>query len=260
MTLKQVVSLLWRWSWLIVLGTAVAGTTAYIASRNTTPLYRATSRLYVDRGTTDSDAADASNLAPSYAALLQTRPVLEETIAHLNLAMTTEQLTDMLAISVPENTHLITLSVNDTNSERAALIANTMSQVFINQNRARNAERYAEPIATWQTEVDAISAEIAALQGQTAVSDAQDRYAAALNSLAELQVLQARESNNVVQVETAQSDPTPILPHTSANVVWAIIIGAIITTTIILLIRPEREPDEPTAVVERLIQAEKAVS
>jgi len=37
MELRQYFTVLWRWLWLIVLGTLLAGGTAYLVSRNMTP-------------------------------------------------------------------------------------------------------------------------------------------------------------------------------------------------------------------------------
>ncbi|MCZ7667066.1 MAG: Wzz/FepE/Etk N-terminal domain-containing protein [Chloroflexi bacterium] len=49
MVIKEYIALVWRWAWLIVLGILVAAAAAFIVSKNTTPVYRASSRLLIDQ-------------------------------------------------------------------------------------------------------------------------------------------------------------------------------------------------------------------
>ena len=49
MELRQYFTIILRWLWLIVLGTVLAGGTAYVVSKNTTPIYRATTILLISQ-------------------------------------------------------------------------------------------------------------------------------------------------------------------------------------------------------------------
>jgi capsular polysaccharide biosynthesis protein len=88
--LKQYLALVWHWAWLIVLGTAVAGGTAYVVSRNTTPVYRASIHLLIGQrpgdGTNEyTQVLLNERLARTYTELIRKRPVLEDTIVDLAL-------------------------------------------------------------------------------------------------------------------------------------------------------------------------------
>jgi non-specific protein-tyrosine kinase len=73
-----------------VLGTVLAGGTAYVVSKNTAPVYRATTTLLISQSRTPA-ALDytailtSERLAKTYAELLTKRPVLEEAARRLGL-------------------------------------------------------------------------------------------------------------------------------------------------------------------------------
>jgi capsular polysaccharide biosynthesis protein len=152
MEIKRYLALFWRWAWLVVLGTVVAGGTAFLISNNTTPVYQATSHLLIDEAPGSAGGNDYSvvlleqRLAQTYVEIINTRPVREETIERLALPVTPDQLAEMVSVSALPETQIITISVEDIDRQRAATIANTIGEVFIAQNQARENLRYAEPI------------------------------------------------------------------------------------------------------------------
>ncbi|MER3513798.1 MAG: protein tyrosine kinase, partial [Chloroflexota bacterium] len=82
MDLRKYWTILWRWSWLITLGTLLAAGTAFIVSRNMTPVYSASVTLLVNQaprsGLTDyASILTSQQLAKTYSELLHKRPVLE---------------------------------------------------------------------------------------------------------------------------------------------------------------------------------------
>lgn len=262
MEVRRYLSLFWRWVWLILLGTAAAGATAFLLSTKTTPVYRASSRLLIDEAPGGNGSNDYSQLlleqrlAQTYVEIINTRPVHQATIERLNLPFPAETLATMLSVAALPDTKIIVISVEDSDPARAADIANTVGELFIVQNQARESLRYAEPIANWESRINRIGDEIQALETQlnafdpagtaeeqaalarlqTQRNEAQIRYTEAFNNLNELQVAQARESSNLVQIEQAQPPPDPIRPRTMSNTILAAIAGAMTTLGLVILI------------------------
>lgn len=262
MEIKKYTTLLWHWAWLIVLGTIVAGGTAYIVNKNTTPVYRSSSRLLIDEapgsaaGNEYSQILLEQRLALTYVEILKTEPVIQETIDRLNLPFSSGQLSAKVSVSAPQDTQIIIISVEDTEPERAALIANTLGQVFTDQNSDRESLRYADPIANWQDRVDETADEIQSLETQinelgaaetsearaslsrlqTQLNGAQIRYTEAFNNLNELQVEQAKESSNVLQIEPAKANFTPVRPRTFTNTLLAAIVGGMAAIGVVFLV------------------------
>src|SRR6266487_4959624 len=121
MELKQYLRLLWRWSWLMALITALAGITAYVVSSQTVPVYEASITLLINQTSAGSASPDLNSLrtseglARTYVELLRKRPVLEAVIAKLKLNMLPEDLVKNITITLIPSTQLITLSVADPN-------------------------------------------------------------------------------------------------------------------------------------------------
>ena len=49
MELRRYAMLVWRWLWLIVLGTAIAGGASYVESKRQVPVYQASTKLLVNQ-------------------------------------------------------------------------------------------------------------------------------------------------------------------------------------------------------------------
>ncbi|RMG95967.1 MAG: polysaccharide biosynthesis tyrosine autokinase [Chloroflexi bacterium] len=261
MEIRQYIRLIWRWLWLIILGAIIAGGTAYVISKNTVPIYRASSRLLIDEAPgsgSNNEYAELlveQRLTQTYLQILSTRPVMEETITRLNLPYTPEQLAAKVSASSPQDTQIIIISVEDPNPELAAQIANTLGEVFIEQNRERESLRYAEPIQNWETRLDEIGNEIQAIETEinalgtpetpeeeaelsrkdTKLKELQIQYTEAFNNLNQLRVSQAKESSNIVPIEPAQPPQRPIRPRTFTNTIMATIIGGMVALGFVFL-------------------------
>ncbi|MBK8986049.1 MAG: polysaccharide biosynthesis tyrosine autokinase [Chloroflexi bacterium] len=262
MVIKDYFLLVWRWAWLIILGVVVAGAAAFIVNRNTTPVYRASSRLLIDQPPGSNAGNDYSKvlfeqrLAQTYVEILTTTPILEKTIEQLGLPFTAGQLRGKITVSAPQDTQIIAISVEDTDRERTAAIANTLGQVFIAENQARDRLRYAEPIANWESRlreigdtIQTLETDINNLSGaedasdlavrsrlETQLNEAQIRYTEAFNNLNGLQINQAKESSNVVPIEPATTPIAPIRPRTVTNTLLAMVVGGMIAVGLIFLI------------------------
>ncbi|MCP4423757.1 MAG: hypothetical protein GY803_04620 [Chloroflexi bacterium] len=234
--------LLWRWAWLIALGTAVAGSVAYLAQKNAAPVYESTAKLLIDEALasgSDDEGQSLPTAALTYAEILQTEPILQKTVERLELPFTTEQLAEMTTVSIPEGTQIVAISVTDISPERAAIIANALGQTLIEQNREWKTLRYAQPIANWESRLEEIDAQINTLETNeesSAISrleDAQARYSETFDQLNALYVAQAKENDTIIQIESAQPAHSPASPSAWANALLAALIGGIITIGIV---------------------------
>lgn len=262
MELKRYTALIWRWTWLILLGAVVAGGVTYIVSKNTTPVYQSSSRLLIDvapgsgSGNEYSQVLLEQRLTLTYIEILRTRPVLEEVIERGKLSLSAAQLAGKITVSAPQETQIIVITVEDTNPQRAADVANLLGDVFIDQTGERESLRYAEPIANWEKrqadmadEIEALEIEInsfgesdsaedqaAYSRVETKLRELRIQYTEGFNNLNELQVAQAKESSNVIRIEPAQPSGNPFKPRTVTDTMLASIAGALFAVGVVFLI------------------------
>ncbi|WP_081660117.1 polysaccharide biosynthesis tyrosine autokinase [Mycolicibacterium iranicum] len=137
MNLQDFVKLL-RNRWLSVSAIAVVvviGATA--VSLLTTPLYQASTRLFVSTaaGSSLSDAYQGSRFSQervvSYAELLKGGTLAQRTIDKLGLNMSAAQLQENIEASAKPDTVLIDVKVRDASPVRARDLANTLSDEFV---------------------------------------------------------------------------------------------------------------------------------
>lgn len=131
-----------RYWWLLLVSCAVlvscpliAARAAYMASAQTVATYSASVSLLVQHSTGDDNQL-TEKTAHTYAQMLTERPVLEATVNRLVLNETWEELRARTTAEVVSDTQIIQLSVEDTDSARAAAVANTIANEFITQNQA----------------------------------------------------------------------------------------------------------------------------
>ena len=72
-------------------------------------------------------------LVRTYQEIAQSRLVAQETIRRLSMTLTPEQLSRKIEVSLVRDTEVISISVTDSNPERAAIIANEVADVFQDQ-------------------------------------------------------------------------------------------------------------------------------
>lgn len=131
-----------RLRWLTVCLTTLVGVLAAVAlTVFTTPLYQATTRLFVSTtaGASVSEIYQGNRFSQerviSYAELITGETLAQRTIDKLGLNVTAQQLQDSVKASVKPDTVLIDFSVLDQSPVRARDVANTMSDEFVTMVR-----------------------------------------------------------------------------------------------------------------------------
>lgn len=120
--------------WVIILAGLVLAFGAALYTRFlVSPVYTSYSTMLVlTKETTLASVADlqlGTQLTKDYSVLIESRPVLEETIDNLGLDMTYQTLRDSVEITNPEDTRILTLAVNHSDPETAKLLVDELASV-----------------------------------------------------------------------------------------------------------------------------------
>ena len=143
LSLKDVLGVLRRRFWIVLVAVFVAVVAAALLSYVILPpVYQADTSLIVNekqnatQGTNSIDYGQIQTsqaLAVTYARIITSRAVLQDTIDTLRLPETVKQLTGMTTVQVEGNTEIIVISIKDKDAIRAANIANAVANSFITQ-------------------------------------------------------------------------------------------------------------------------------
>ena len=137
MDLREYLDML-RARWRLVAVCALLGLIAgAVASMLTTPLYRATTTLFVSAsdsqlnvGTAYTGSLFTQQRVKSYVDVVTSTPVTQAVVEDLDLSMTPEELSGKISASNPLDTVLLQISATDPSPELAAQIANSTATQF----------------------------------------------------------------------------------------------------------------------------------
>ena len=133
----QLVKVLWKRKFLIVLTAIIAGLAAFAYSTFVIkPQYTSTTRIYVvnrnqaDKpGLTNQDLQAGAYLVKDYREIILSQDVLEKVVADQKLTMDAKTLGKKVSVTVPADTRIVSISVRDGNPEEASRIANALREV-----------------------------------------------------------------------------------------------------------------------------------
>ena len=133
----QLVKVLWKRKFLIVLAAMIAGLATFAYSSFVIqPQYTSTTRIYVvnrnqaDKpGLTNQDLQAGSYLVKDYREIILSQDVLEKVVADQKLTMDAKTLGRKVSVTVPADTRIVSISVRDGKPEEASRIANALREV-----------------------------------------------------------------------------------------------------------------------------------
>lgn len=129
-----------RW-WLILLVAVAASAASFTYSRLQTPIYRSEVRLIVTPSRLDYGLTLViDNLLTQYQQQLLTRKLASEVDDDLKLDLPVQKLLSRVRVSAVSNGYLLDVTVDDVEANRAAAIANTWAEKFIEQHQADMAQ------------------------------------------------------------------------------------------------------------------------
>lgn len=169
--IRQYTALFLKWAWLLILLAVVAAVGMFIYDKQQAPVYQASTKIMiVEPPTTQSasvtDYLSTDRLANTYAELFSTRPLLEGVVQRLDLAMSPATLKGKINVEQKPETKIIILHVKDTDPNRAALIANTMIEILIEQNEEMLAGRFNTAQENLQAQINAVETQISTLNAE----------------------------------------------------------------------------------------------
>lgn len=133
---------LWSKKFFIVFVGLLVGTIALLGSVFfIKPKYTSTTRIYVvsrssDTSLTNQDLQAGSYLVNDYKEVITSSEVLSSVINQEKLSMSAGELSKEIAVTIPTDTRVISISVTDTDAQRACDIANTVREVAAEKIKA----------------------------------------------------------------------------------------------------------------------------
>ncbi len=265
MELRHYASLLWKWAWLIGLGTFLAAATSYIVSTTMPKVYEASTTLLVNQAQTPgtvayNDVLTSQQLTKTYGELIHKRPVLETVIADLRLPLTSGDLDKLLSVRVVRDTMLLELKAENTDPQLAAAIANAVTKTFIEENRnaqlgqaTQSRDALQAQLQSLERDIKSISAQIdqirAATDGRTpearqaeisrlqnTLSQYQLTYSQMLKSDQDMRLAETKALGSVTVAEPASVPAIPVRPKVPQNVLLAALVGLMLAVGMVLLI------------------------
>lgn len=133
----QLVKSLWKRKLMILIVALVTGAGAFAYSTFIVkPEYTSTTRIYVvnrnqgDKpGLTNQDLQAGTYLVKDYREIILSHDILEEVVSDLKLDLTPKGLANKIKVTVPVDTRIVSISVNDRVPEEASRIANSLREV-----------------------------------------------------------------------------------------------------------------------------------
>ena len=253
MELRQYLSIVWKWVWLIALAAGIAAVTSFFWNAHLPKIYQASTSLMVGQSLANpnpnsGDIFTSQELAQTYIQIAKTDPVLQGVINALKLNMSTDQLGNNVSANIIQGTQLIELRVLDTDPRRAQAIANEYAHQLIAQAPSPNdptevarrdfAQNQVQDI---QGKIEDAQKKIIDLQNSIAtatsardIADKQGQVAALQTQINQWQITYAtllstlapRASNYLSVVEPARLPTSPIAPNVPTSVLLATAIGA----------------------------------
>lgn len=207
---------LWRWAWLLLLVAIAAGAVAYYLTDQQPRVYQASTRAVVNvvTGSDYYDAYSASygaqRLAETYAQTMITPELLQSVSDRLG-----HEITGDITVSPVENSAILTVTVTDSDPQKAADTANMVISTFSEKILTDQSSRYTElkqgleeEIARIDQNLTQINERLAVLQIKEAELAAAEARAAEMEKAGLDPIEVVRDPNDYVaraQLELAQS-------------------------------------------------------
>lgn len=206
MDIKQLFSTFKRWLWLVVLGIIIGGSLGFYLSSRQTPIYQAQARFVIlpAAQTTYDNYSYLNNMdiISTYTQLLTTEDLLYEASNKLGFPVMKGQAT---ATQVGE-TKFVVLTVKDADPYKAAVIANGLVDILIDQNVKLQTVQFESAERNLQTRVDQAEEQIAALENQITSLSTEILQKQIENVQA--QITDVQSQINAIKLDMSDIDPT----------------------------------------------------
>jgi succinoglycan biosynthesis transport protein ExoP len=204
--LKQLLDLIRRRIWILFLGVLLGAGAAALYSFFQQPVYEASTKVLVTQSTQNqfTDITSSTNpqqTADTYVQFLSMEPVLNMVSQRVGYQIDPDA--DMIRVQLVPNTQIINVAVDDTDPKRAALIADTLVQVLIEQNEILQAGRYADSETSLTAQISEMEKQINSLQDQ--LDRAKAAVVQAQISKVQAQMNDLQEEINILEEDSEDS-------------------------------------------------------
>ena len=273
MELRQQLTVLRSWFWLLVASVLLAGGAAYGVSTVLPKVYEAKVTLIVGQSIQAANPdytqlLASQRLSQTYADLATTTPLLDKVISKNNLGVTPDEFRKRVVAAAPTNSTLVNLTVSDGDPVRAAALANSLAAEMIAASPA---------IAGRNTDIQQfIDADLAATQVQIQDTQAEIQRLTDLGSRTpseeqQLQTLQGRivtlrqtyatmlgfssnsGANLLTVVDPASPPEGPASPRVLLNTVLAAFVGLLLAVGVVFLLEYLDDTVKTAEQVEALV-------
>ena len=215
MELKHYLQIAVRWAWLLILGAALGAAGGYYYSKGQQPVYQASTRAMLMRAPLEqsSDLTYYSDLqlVQTYLQLMTTQPVLDKASERLGYKISKGQ----IKVKQNQDTQIMDLTVEDSDPQHAADIANVLVQVLIEHNTNLQSGRYLATEESLKAQIEAVETQIKSIQSdvdQISTQSFQDQLAQTQAQIAPLQAEVSTLQQEIAALNYAEDHPGPAHP------------------------------------------------
>lgn len=247
MELSEFLNVLWRRKWLIAAVTAIAIGIAFAANLLIKPVYTANALIRVSSApnplsgrSADIDYID--RLMNTYVIIVGTQQLLAEVRDELGLNLSSARLREMVEVKAIDETELIQITVNNSDPQIAADVANAVALTLIQKTTALTESTSAaaaileqvtqaqEELNNLRTEYDKLvteqpneAARIAEMGREIGIK--QQNYENLLLQYDEARLNESVQLNSVSLIETAGVPTSPTIPRKTLNLALGGLLG-----------------------------------
>lgn len=241
--------------WVIITVTVLATALAVSVSLLQTPLYESEARVLITEKNAGADIVGAQGSEFSsqpernlqiQVQLMQGRPLMESTIASLGLDVTSDDLANQVEVVAVGQTNVVTVTAKAEDPQRAADIANTLSEAYVTWSRDYNRKSIQTAITEVERRLEDARADVIEVSrdiqrlGESAelnseLSIATASYTTLAEQLGDLKVSEQLEAGSGSVVSPAVANPEPAEPRPVRNGTLGLAIGLVFGLGVALL-------------------------
>jgi len=167
MEIRQYFFLFRKWIWLLALGVVIGGGVAYFVSSQQPTVFQTKTKFMImsspeERASNSYYSYNEIQLAKSYSQMLATDQVMDVLSETLGFQVNGGQIN----VRPVTDSSMIEVFVRDMNPEQAALIANSMIDIFVDYNDSLQTSRFSDSEQNLQVQIDQVEDQINTLQSE----------------------------------------------------------------------------------------------
>lgn len=225
MELVDFIRVVIRWKWLVLTLVFIFTGYSFFSAVRSQEKYRAEATIVTGlsqisllaTGGSDIGSIDIANhgdnIAATYAEIITSQPVLSRALKQTGLDLPAEALKGKIHTSISKDTPVLKVSVEDTDAERAIVLANALSETFVQYIKDTGQ-------ATLDSAKYRISQELTSVQNEIYVEqEADESNSTKMKVLQDKRDLLLGEYNDVLKLELRAGDMNVVDPANSSKVV-----------------------------------------